>query len=304
MEVRKSFGWVKSDVGSGLLIAMLSSLYASLGYLGWLGQSWAKEGHDKVAMLGIGAGLALASLGYLKGRAERTGNERARKQYLVALFAAGTVGFLLCAATCVLAVLFTAFMIALLAAPWLEAGSSGDGRELVVRLLEDRSVLMIAGTLLGLWALAAGIEFIYRLYSLNSRRGREGAPELHTRLPTLSLSVAWSLFMIALGACGLIVGLATLLSLAINNAALFPKRMGEVLAWFDQSRNMTWALPLCLTMLAGMAALHFYRGRRWRDGISPTPSFSDAVQTVALSSLALPLIAFVLLVVSVNLGGR
>src|SRR5262249_40002061 len=97
---------------------------------------------------------------------------------------------------------------------------------------------------------------------------------------------------------------ALLLVAANRNSVLFPEPIAGVVAWLEQNRSMKWALPVCLAMLVGIAALQFYRRARSKSGIWPAPKISETVVWVALACPAFNVLTIFTVIVGINLGAR
>ena len=303
MEVRKYFRWVwvKGEIAPGLVVSVLALAYTAVGYSGWLGETWKKENHDKVALFSLVMGLGLLGFGYLEQRAERIGSQRARRQFAAAAVVLGIVGFVLTVGASVFAAVLVAVALIMFGGPWLSSAGLDDWRAL---LFKEPGILTLAVILLGAVIVAGAVECLLRRSSLKKGRvAQEEAPYVGP-WPALTFSIASSAFFLSFGGISLVFGLGVLSEVANRNALLFPQPIGSAVAWLDENRSMSWALPVGLVMLLAIGALHLYRRARSGKGIGATPKISEAVLAVSMACLGFNLMALVAVIASGFLGAR
>jgi hypothetical protein len=232
MEARKYFRWV----ARGLIIAALASLYSAGGYLGWFGEMWANENHDKVALFMLVMGLGWAGVAYLQQRAHRTASVRARIQFAAAAAVVGIVGLLLVIGMCVVGAMLVAATLITLTEPWLPSSSKNwAGFE---DYLKPGGTL--AGILLCVMLVVGAGEFVFRRSSLRSgQAAREDDPLYAGAWPTVTVSIALSAFQLPFAGIALVLGIGLALVAANINVAMFPEAIASTIVWLEQNRNMS-----------------------------------------------------------------
>jgi hypothetical protein len=277
VETRKHW-WLSSEVTRWLAISGLAALYGLVGYCGYLGENWIKEGHGKVTVIGIVMGLGLAGVFYLEDRAKRIGSVSARWQFAIASIVAGIAFFVLFVGATVMGAVVVAATLLLVVGPWLP--SPYDFRDL---LFKEPGLLTLAGVLLGMTLLAGASEFAFRRYYLMRAQPTEGSSPPDSAKPETTISVAGVVFLLSLAAICLMMFLAFAFVMGGRNAAVFPEGVRGIVAWLAQNHSVKWALPGCLVMLSAIAAVHFYRRARWNGATCTEPKLLNSVMTVTFT---------------------
>ena len=96
MGTRRHHRLISLNVGRGLVISLLSTLYVTFGYFGYFGKRWIAESHERAAFLGFLLGLGIAAH-YLGKRTGDVSNISARSRFAAVSILAGIVGFVLIA---------------------------------------------------------------------------------------------------------------------------------------------------------------------------------------------------------------
>ena len=186
------------EITPGLFISVFASMYAALGYSGWLGETWVKEKHDRVALLGLVMGVCLLGYSYLERRAETIGSQRARRQFAAAAAALGIVGLVLMIGASVLGAAIVAAALIMFGAPWWRPSPPPGVDELSALLSIEPGILCLAGILVGTVIVAAAAEFVIRRFWMARVSHQETSAV--GAWPELTVSIASNACLLSFGA--------------------------------------------------------------------------------------------------------
>jgi hypothetical protein len=275
--------WHRLDeqIRSGLAIALLAALYASVGYSGWLGDTWRTEGHDKIALVMLLFGIGFVALALLKVRAEQSGTRAAFQIYKAALFGAGTVGAVFGIAVIVAAAVIISFVTLLVATPWTSANTE-------LFDFSSSAVYVGAGAYCCLLVMAVGGEWLWR-------RGHSDG----TDWPQIALEAALLVFIFCLALIALSSALAFLVAVSRDVSGLLPRPLQGIVSWLRASMNGKWLLPFAVGL--GAITLIVQAGRR-RDTLlrSRTQQWTHILIVATALGGCLNLVTFIATVIVHN----